>query len=140
MSAITTSQSHEQVRDLVARLEAAWNEADVEAFAAEFAPDADFVNIRGDYASGREAIAAGHAHIWSSIYAGSTVRYSIAHLRALTPSIVLVHLDAELLVPPGPAAGTTKAIPSLVIVRDEDRWQVAAFHNTQRRLEQTGGA
>ncbi len=42
------------------RLEAAWNGADGTAFGEPFSADADFVAIRGDLHTGREAIAGGH--------------------------------------------------------------------------------
>ena len=96
----------ETIASLVARLQAAWNEGDAEAFAAEFTDDADFVNVRGDYASGRNSIAGGHAHIFSTIYKGSAIHYSLAHLRTLAPTVCLAHLDAQLDVPTGPMAGT----------------------------------
>ena len=118
---------------MIGRLQAAWNSADAAAFVAEFADDADFVNIRGDYASGRHAIAQGHAHIWGSIYAGSKVHYSLRQVRQLAPNVLLVHLDAELHVPGGPAAGQTSALPSLVLVAREGGWQIASFHNTVRQ-------
>lgn len=128
-----TDQDQAVVKALVERLEAAWNKADADAFAAEFAEDADFVNIRGDYHSGREAVAHGHAAIFGSIYAGSRIRYSVARLRELAPGVLLAHLDAHLQVPAGPAAGDTHAIPSIVLVADQDAWQIASFHNTTRR-------
>src|SRR5436190_14047317 len=124
-----------EARRIVAALEAAWNAGDPTAFAAEFAPDADFVNVRGDHASGREAIAHGHAHIWNTIYAGSTVRYSVTHVREIAPGVGLVHVDALLRVPTGPAAGDTGAIPSLVLVHGREGWKIASFHNTHRRRE-----
>ena len=120
------------VEALVSRLEAAWNAADAAAFAAEFTADADFVNVRGDYSSGRSAIAQGHAAIWTSIYAGSTLRYSLSRLRPLAPGVLIAHLDAHLRVPAGPLAGEINAIPSLVLVDDDGAWRIAAFHNTAR--------
>ncbi len=120
------------VEALVARLEAAWNAADPAAFAAEFTADADFVNVRGDYSSGRDAVAQGHAAIWKGIYAGSTLRYSLSRLRQLAPGVLLAHLDAQLRVPAGPLAGDISAIPSLVLVDDDGAWRIAAFHNTAR--------
>jgi hypothetical protein len=47
----------------------------------------------------------------------------------------LVHVDALLRVPAGPAAGDTGAIPSLVLVQSDGVWKIAAFHNTHRRRE-----
>ena len=123
----------DEIRAVVSRLEAAWNQADPIAFAGEFAEDADFVNVRGDYASGRKAIAEGHEHIWKTIYAGSKVRYALARLRQLTPEVLIAHLDAELHVPAGPLAGDMSALPSLVLVRAAGAWPIASFHNTFRR-------
>lgn len=120
------------VEALVARLEAAWNGADPAAFAAEFTADADFVNVRGDYASGRDVVAEAHAAIWKGIYAGSTIGYSLSRLRPLAPGVLLAHLDAHLRVPAGPLAGEISAIPSLVLVDDDGAWRIASFHNTAR--------
>ena len=58
-------------------LEAAWNAGDGDAFAAPFAADADFVNVRAEHHRGRQAIAAGHTAIFRSIYAGSTNQYIV---------------------------------------------------------------
>jgi uncharacterized protein (TIGR02246 family) len=119
----------------VSHLEAAWKSADADAFAAEFTQDADFVNIRGDYLSGRESIAQGHAHIFSGIYAGSTIRCTLSHLRALRPGVLLAHLEAAFHVPDGPMAGDILAIPSMVVVRNEGTWRIASFHNTTRQSQ-----
>lgn len=40
-------------RTVIEQLESAWNAADGAAFGAPFAPDADFVTIRGELHSGR---------------------------------------------------------------------------------------
>jgi uncharacterized protein (TIGR02246 family) len=118
---------------LVAHLEEAWNNADADAFAAEFTQDADFVNIRGEYFSGRQSVAEGHAHIFTGIYAGSTIRCTLSHLRALRPGVLLAHLEAALHVPAGPTAGDILAIPSIILVRDGGTWRIASFHNTTRQ-------
>jgi uncharacterized protein (TIGR02246 family) len=65
------------LENIVRQLEAAWNAMDGSAFAEPFAADADFVNIRGDHFRGQDAIAAGHAAIFQTIYAGSTNHYTI---------------------------------------------------------------
>jgi uncharacterized protein (TIGR02246 family) len=134
MNESISSSLRDEAVAIAARLQRAWNEGDGAAFAAEFTTNADFVNVRGDYASGREAIAGGHAHILSTIYAGSTLRYAVARVRDLAPGAVLVHLDAHLTVPSGPLAGEIDAIPSLVLVEEAGSWKIAAFHNTQRAI------
>ena len=102
--------------DVVRRLEAAWNAMDGAAFAADFGEDADFVNVRGEHVRGRAAIAAGHAAILATVYAGSTNAYTLEAAR----------LD----VPGGPLAGRHAARFSVVLTREPGGWQIAAFHNT----------
>jgi uncharacterized protein (TIGR02246 family) len=117
-------------RDVVARLERAWNEADATAFGAPFAEDADFVDIRGDHHRSRNAIAAGHRAILDSIYKGSRIRYELKQARELAKDVIVAHVDAELDTPSGPLAGKAKAIPSMVLVRGDNGWEIASFHNT----------
>ncbi len=114
---------------VVKRLEDAWNAADGAAFGAPFAPDADFVAIRGDWHSG-EAIGAGHQQIFDTIYAGSTIRYTVLQARALDDNIILAHVRGNLSAPTGPLAGDSEALASLVVVREGDEHRIAAFHNT----------
>ena len=120
---------HAALADVVRRLEAAWNAMDGAAFAAPFAADADFVNIRGEHVRGEAAIAAGHAAIFATIYAGSTNAYSLEAVRLLRPDVALAHVGVRLEVPGGPLAGQHRARFSLVLTREPDGWRVAAFHN-----------
>jgi uncharacterized protein (TIGR02246 family) len=115
---------------IVGQLEAAWNAKDGSAFAAPFAADADFVNIRGEHFRGRPAIAAGHAAIFRTIYAGSTNRCTMEAARLLQPEVALVHVRALLDAPHGPLAGRHGACFSMVLTRQNDWWEIAAFHNT----------
>jgi uncharacterized protein (TIGR02246 family) len=114
---------------LIKRLQDAWNAADGAAFGAPFAPDADFVTIRGELHSG-EAIAAGHQQIFDTIYAGSTVQYTVLEARELDDRVILAHVRGHLSVPAGPMAGEAEAVASVILVRDGDDHQIAAFHNT----------
>jgi len=114
---------------LIKRLQDAWNAADGATFGAPFAPDADFVTIRGELHSG-EAIAAGHQQIFDTIYAGSTVQYTVLEARELDDRVILAHVRGHLSVPAGPMAGEAEAVASVILVRDGDDHQIAAFHNT----------
>ena len=115
---------------VVKRLQDAWNAADGAAFGAPFAADADFVTIRGELHSG-EAIAAGHQQIFDTIYAGSTLRYTVLDAREIDDRVILAHLRGNLSVPAGPLAGEAEAVASIVLVRDGDEPRIAAFHNTR---------
>lgn len=115
---------------IVGQLESAWNAMDGSAFAAPFAVDADFVNIRGEHFSQRAAIAAGHAAIFRTIYAGSKNHYTVEGARLLRPDVALVHVRAMLDAPHGPLAGRHGACFSLILTKESGGWQIAALHNT----------
>ena len=121
------------IETIVTGLETAWNNAEGQAFAARFAPDADFVNVYGLHAQRREAIAHGHEMILSTVYRGSRVRYELTHARYLNDRVALIHVRATLDVPEGPMAGRYLALPSAVLTRPNTHtldWEIAAFHNT----------
>ena len=124
------SRLRREVDALVARLEAAWNAGDGPAFTAPFADDADFVNVLGMHARGRDAIGAGHEHIFRTVYAGSTVAYRVESTRMLRPEVALAHVHAGLDVPGGPLAGHHEARWSAVLTHDGGEWKIASFHNT----------
>lgn len=124
---------------IATRMENAWNSADGPAFSAAFAEDADFVNVLGMHARGRDAIAAGHEQIFRTIYAGSRVAYRVESARLLRPDVALVHVEAGLDVPGGPMAGHHPARYSMVLTRDGGEWRIASFHNTFIRDPATMG-
>jgi uncharacterized protein (TIGR02246 family) len=128
---------HSEVAELVQRLEGAWNAGDAAGFAAPFAEGADFVNVMGMHARGRQAIEAGHEHIFRTIYAGSVNAYELESARVLRPGVALAHVRARLRVPGGPMAGEHDALFSMVLVQGGDGWQVEGFQNTFVR--QPGG-
>jgi len=118
------------LENIVRQLEVAWNAMDSSAFAAPFASEADFVNIRGEHFRGQAAVAAGHAAIFRTIYAGSTVHFTVEGARLLRPEVALVRVHSALDVPQGPLAGRHQARFSLVLTKEPGGWEIAAFHNT----------
>ena len=136
MAAELSSADRAELKKIVVRLQAAWQAMDGPAFAAPFADDADFVNIRGEHFRGRTAIAQGHAAIFRTVYAGSTTEMTIEAARLLRPDVALVHVHSMLDNPRGPLAGQHSARFSLVLTREAGGWEIAGFHNT---LEPTEG-
>ena len=119
--------------EVLGRLEQAWNDGDGAAFGEVYTDDATFVTVRGEWIPGRAAIAAGHAGIFRTIYAGSTNRMELVAARALVDGSVVASSRHTLEVPAGPAAGTVAARSTSVIVpdaADPSGWRVAATHNT----------
>ena len=130
MNDLTNAGDRTAFERIVASLEAAWNAGDGHAYGAPFSADADFVTIRAEHLRGRDAIAAGHAAIFRTIYAGSINRMRVESARLLRPDVGLVHVEATLKAPTGPLAGTHVARFSLVLTREAGDWHIASLHNT----------
>ena len=130
MSVDLAHEDSAALEHIVRRLESAWNAMDGPAFAAAFAAEADFVNIRGEHFRGKAAIAAGHAALFQGIYAGSTNHLTVEGARLLRPDVALVRVHSALDTPRGPFAGRHGARFSLVLTKERDSWEIAALHNT----------
>ena len=116
--------------NIVRALESAWNTMDGSAFAAPFAAEADFVNIRGEHYRGRPVIAAGHAALFGGIYAGSTNHLTVEDAQLLRPEVALVRVRSTLDTPRGPFAGGQGARFTLVLTKERHGWEIASLHNT----------
>lgn len=114
------------------RLETAWNDADGEAFGSNYAPDASFVNIRGEHLIGRTAIAAGHAGILTTIYAGSVNRMRLLHATRISDDIVMAVSVNTLDCPSGPLAGVHQAMSTSIITMPDGPGhpRIVSSHNT----------
>jgi uncharacterized protein (TIGR02246 family) len=118
-------------RDVLARLESAWNAGDGAAFGAVYADDASFVTIRGEHIVGATAIGAGHAGIFATIYRGSVNRMELVRAEQVAPGTVLALSVNTLDCPTGPLAGVHQALSTSLLVRDADgAWHASLTHNT----------
>jgi uncharacterized protein (TIGR02246 family) len=116
-------------RDVLARLESAWNAGDGTAFGAPFQPDASFVTIRGEMAHG-PAIGAGHAAIFATIYADSTNRMELLEAQRIGDDVIIATSRNTLEAPHGPLAGVHEAMSTSVLVRTGGEWRIASTQNT----------
>lgn len=64
--------------ELVADIEKAWNTHDMSRFAARFAEDADFINVRGWWWRGREEIEHRHALLHETMFRESSMSLELA--------------------------------------------------------------
>jgi len=126
------------LHEMVYHLEAAWNAADGQSFAEDFAEDADFIHILGGYYTGRAAIEAGHRMIFGTIYKGSTVRYSVEKIHFLRPDVAVVSLRQYLQFHEGGAASDLEARPTILAEKRNGKWQIVQMQNT--RITETGAA
>ena len=93
-----------QIASIVQTLADSWNSHDMDLYAAQFADDADFVNVLGMHWHGRPEIAARHAEVHRTIFRNSKLRVLDHSVRPLAPDIVLALITWEMTgheTPPG---------------------------------------
>jgi len=130
-----SAEAKAQIASVIAALSDSWNQHDMAAYGAQFADDADFVNVVGMHWNGREEITARHEEVHRSIFRNSTLRTLDYSLRLLSPGIVLAHIRWEMTgheAPPGApfSADARRGIITGVFVEQAGRWLIAAFQNT----------
>lgn len=125
-----TGKDETAIRDGVEQMVKGWNMKSGAEFAKPFAEDADYVVINGMKIKGRAAIAQGHQGIFDTFYKNSTLEYAVEQLRFLRADVAVVHVAAALKVTQGDAAQIGNARITLVMTKNKDKWEIAAFQNT----------
>ena len=125
----------EAIAALVGEIEQAWNTHDMGRFAACFAEDADFVNVRGWWWRGRVEIEQKHALFHQTIFSGSTMELELAAVRGVAADVVVAHVKWRMI---GHQVGGPKQTPEPRIgiwswvIRDRDgRLEIGSSHNTE---------
>jgi uncharacterized protein (TIGR02246 family) len=106
-------------RDFVA----AYNKGDSEAVAAYYAPDADFVDIKGDRHHGRAEIEKRTANFFAQ-NKGVKLRSPFGTVRFLTPDVAIADRSEELKSPVEGLPGTLLA--TVVYVKRDGKWLQAS--------------
>ena len=118
------------IRQVIKQVEDGWNAHDSKAFAAPFAPDADYVVVNGMRATGREEIEKGHAGIFATIYKDSRNAATVKSIRFLRPDVAVVHVEWNLEFRAGGETRKGHAMNTMVMTKDGGKWSIAAFQNT----------
>jgi uncharacterized protein (TIGR02246 family) len=120
-------------RQILDRLESAWNTADGPAFGSLYSAGASFVTVRGEHFVGRDAIGAGHDEIFHTIYAGSRNRMVLIRADEVADGVVVAVSASTLDCPAGPLAGRHHATSTNVITRPgpgDESWRIVSTQNT----------
>ncbi|MFZ0546883.1 MAG: SgcJ/EcaC family oxidoreductase [Candidatus Promineifilaceae bacterium] len=118
------------IRAIVQAMMDGWNAHQAEIFAAPFMDNADYVIVDGRHIHGRAAIQAGHAAIFSTFYRESHIEYTVEQIRLLRTDVALTHVRARLTYPVAGEEHVAHARISLVLLKENGEWQIAAFQNT----------
>lgn len=133
---MTESRFSEEIRRLLDRQMDAWNQGDAAAYAEAASEEIWFTNILGQTRTGRREFLERHAEIFAGIFRGSRLEQETMRLRLLAPDVAMVESAVRLTgfraLPPGIAPAPDGALHTRllqVLVRQEGRWRVAAYHN-----------
>ena len=80
------------IEQIVQRFVDAWNRHDAHDLAADFAEDADFTNVFGMQAKGREAIERFHAPVFRTMFKDSRLAAGEIRIRTVRPDVAAVDL------------------------------------------------
>jgi uncharacterized protein (TIGR02246 family) len=110
----------------------AWACGDASVYASLFIPDAVFVGVFGFRIMGNKIIEQRLQKVFNSIFKFSQLDIMGNYkLQALTPDVVLIHTDGNVLFP-GEFNKKLKphGLRTLSLVKQNNSWQIASFQNT----------
>jgi uncharacterized protein (TIGR02246 family) len=119
------------VTDVIDSLAEAWARHDADAYGEHFTDDATYVTFVGTRYQGRREIADSHRALFSSFVKGTKLAHEVLDLRFLGPDTAAVTTRGD--THKGATPKKLSKIQTYVLVREGDRWLVAAFHNTKRK-------
>ena len=129
----------EAVRDLYRELMDGWNRGDGEAFAAVFAEDGDLVAFDGTHFEGRAEIASFHQELLDRWMKGTRLIGRVKDVRFLSPDVALMHaVGSTIMRGKSESSPERDSIQTLVAVRHDGEWRLAAYQNTQLRMMRNG--
>jgi uncharacterized protein (TIGR02246 family) len=133
---------NEAVDQLLGELAEAWNAGDARAYGARFCPDVTFTNTDGTVDLGRDEVVRHAGEAFQGVLAGTKLSLAVRKLRLVRPGVAVVDLDLRISSapvppsapgkPPAPAnepPGEVRTSLLLVLVKEDDRWQITAHHN-----------
>jgi uncharacterized protein (TIGR02246 family) len=123
----------EAIRAVIAATTEAFSRHDAKAFTRFYTPDAELVTVRGERMNGTAEIEKGLARIFATRAKGATLRTLDVSVRFIRPDVAVAHVANELgglVSPAGEPLPPHRELSVRVMVKEQDRWLVTAFHNT----------
>lgn len=126
-----TSKDEAAIRANVEQMIKGWNMKSGAEFAKPFAEDADYVVINGMYFKSRAVIGEVHQRIFDTFYKNTTLALTVRQIRFLRADVAVVHIRGALKDAQNDLTRTIDANMTLVMTKNNGKWKIAAFQNTQ---------
>ncbi len=123
---------HQAIQNVMDRFMDAWNRHDAKAFAAVFAEDADFTNVRGIGASRRSKIEEFHAPLFATIFKNSHQKYTEIKTRFIRPDVAAIDVRWEMtgaVDAQGNPRPDRRGMLNFVMAKNDWQWQIVVMHN-----------
>ncbi|MDQ0378968.1 SgcJ/EcaC family oxidoreductase [Amycolatopsis thermophila] len=114
----------------------AWSRGDADAYAAHFTEDATYITFVGTRYQGRQDIAGSHRALFAKFLKGTRLAHEVIDVRFLGPDAAVLTSRGDTVKGERPKKLTK--VQTYTLVREDGRWLVAAFHNTQRKALMEG--
>lgn len=124
------------IEALVAAWATAWNRHDIEAMARLVMPAVDFVNVEGRWLRGRDEFVDHHRQIHGEQMRDSAWTNLCRETRSIGNDLAIVHLEWTIegdRDPVGTPRSPRHGLFTWVVCRTQNRWRIAAAHNTNLR-------
>ena len=122
------------VAGLYRELMEGWNRGSGADFAANLTSDVDFIGFDGTWFRGKEAVEKSHQSLFDTHLKGTRLIGDVVAIRLLAPDVAVMHARGNTIMRgrslPSPAR---ESLQTLVAVRREGAWRLAAFQNTRIR-------
>jgi uncharacterized protein (TIGR02246 family) len=109
----------------------AWGRGDAEAYGAHFTEDATYITFVGTRYQGRQDIVDSHRALFAKFLKGTTLAHEVLDVRFLGADAAVLTSRGDTV--KGRQPKTLTKVQTYTLVREDGRWLVAAFHNTQRK-------
>jgi uncharacterized protein (TIGR02246 family) len=140
---MSTPEAEQAVRGIITAMTDAWNAHDAHAFAAIFAWNADFTNVFGMRAQGREEIERFHGPLFETMFKESRLAAVRVHTRRVRGDVAAVDVHWEMsgaCDPSGEPWPSRHGLMSLLIACEEGDWAITVMHNMELPSDGMAGA
>jgi uncharacterized protein (TIGR02246 family) len=128
------TEDEQAIRGLMSRTYDAWASADARAYAEAFTEDSDYVAFDGTRCRGRAENEALHASLFGTVLKGTRLQGAVESVRFLTREVAVAHATGSVVWPWQKQASRRRlSRQTLVLVKRDGSWRIAAFHNTRVR-------